>query len=145
MILPIVIGADAPVLRTKAQPVSGATKEVLKLVKDMQETLKHAKGAGLAAPQVGMSQRVILAQIGRRTVTMINPDILSRSTETAVAEEGCLSLPGLWTDVPRAVAITVRYVDEKGQPQERKLENMDARVVQHEVDHLNGVLIVDYR
>ena len=143
--LPIVTGADTPVLRTKTQRVPQVTKDTLKLIKDMKETVKKAEGLGLAAPQIGQSLRVCLAHINGKMTPLINPDIVWRSTETIVMEEGCLSLPGQDVAVARAVEITIVYTDEKGQQQERRLHDLDARVVQHEVDHLEGVLIVDYR
>lgn len=143
-VLPIVTGADTPVLRAKTAPVLKVTKEVLALAKDMHDTVKAADGLGIAAPQVGRSLRLCIAKLGGRLVTLINPVIPWRSPETAVAEEGCLSLPGLWRDVTRPVGIVVTYTDTKGKAQERKLQDIDARVVQHEVDHLDGVLIVDY-
>lgn len=121
------------------------TKEILKLLKDMEETTKAADGLGLAAPQVGLSLRLCLVKLNGRLTPLINPDITWKSTETDTAEEGCLSLPNLWIDVPRAKSVVVRYIDAKGTPQERKLEAMPARIVQHEVDHLEGKLIVDYR
>lgn len=142
--LPIITGADTPVLRTETKRVPKVTKEVTRLVKDMEETMEKANGLGLAAPQVGSSERVCIVRFGGRVTPLINPDITWKSEETAVAEEGCLSLPGIWLDVPRSVSITVKYWDLKGREQERRLTELDARVVQHEVDHLEGVLITDY-
>ena len=111
----------------------------------MQATVKDAEGAGIAAPQVHRNERVCLALINGKMIPLINPEITWRSTETAKMEEGCLSLPGLTIDVPRAVEIRLTYWNEKGEPEERHLHDFDARVVQHEVDHLEGVLIVDYQ
>lgn len=142
--LPIVTGADAPVLRKKTTAVPKVTKEILKLLKDMEDTVLSVEGLGLAAPQVGSSHRVCITKLGDRFVSLINPQITWRGKETAIAEEGCLSLPGLWKDVTRPIEIMVTYLDTKGKQQERKLSEIDARVVQHEVDHLEGVLIVDY-
>ncbi len=142
--LPIVLGADNPTLRTKTKLVGKVTKEIKKLIKDMQETVKVADGAGIAAPQIGQSLRLCLANINGKMTPLIDPKIIKKSDDTIVAEEGCLSLPGLWVDVPRSSAITLTYLDENGREQERHLEEWDARVVQHEVDHLEGVLIVDY-
>lgn len=141
---PIITGENTPVLRTKTKRVPKVTKEVQKLLKDMEDTLAHAQGLGLAAPQIGESLRLCLAKIGGRVTPLINPDILSRSHEKDIAEEGCLSLPGQWVDVPRSVDIVLRYLNARGQEQERKLMGIEARIVQHEVDHLEGVLIVDY-
>lgn len=142
-VLPIVTGADTPVLRAKTAVIPNVTKNVLKLAKDMEDTVKAADGLGIAAPQVGQSLRICIAKLGGKFVTLVNPQITWKSAETSVAEEGCLSLPGLWRDVTRPVGIVVTFTDLKGKGQERKLEGIDARVVQHEVDHLEGVLIVD--
>ena len=111
----------------------------------MKLTVKAADGLGIAAPQVGQSWRVCLARINSKMTPLVNPEITWRSAEIDILEEGCLSLPGIGVEVPRAMAITLRFLDEKGADQERRLTDLDARVVQHEVDHLNGVLIVDYR
>lgn len=121
------------------------TKDIKKLINDMHDTVQKAEGLGIAGPQVNVSHRLCLAQFNGKMNAMINPEILRRSEETSVMEEGCLSLPKINVDVERPVEITVRYLDEKGNEQERMLHDLDARVVQHEVDHLNGVLIVDYR
>ncbi len=144
-LLSIVIGADQPILRTKTTAVPKITKGILKLIKDMEETTVKAKGAGLAAPQVGSSHRLCIAMINRRLTPLINPQITWKSEEEVIAEEGCLSLPDVWLNVPRARAIRVKYIDAKAKEQELQLQNFDARVVQHEVDHLDGILIVDYR
>lgn len=144
-VLPIVIGKDQPILRSPTKPVAKVTKEIVKLLRDMRDTVEHAEGAGIAAPQVGRSERVCLALIAGRMLQLINPKITARSTEKESAEEGCLSLPGIAVSVPRHLSITVSYLDGKGKAQERKLRGFDARVVQHEVDHLEGVLIVDYQ
>ncbi len=143
-ILPIITGADTPVLRTKTKEVSKVTKDIVKLLKDMVETTKAVDGLGLAAPQINQSLRLCICKLGGKFVELINPVITWRSEETDIAEEGCLSLPGLWKDVRRPVGIVVKFLDTKGKQQERKLSAIDARVVQHEYDHLEGVLIVDY-
>lgn len=147
--LPIVIGQEQPVLRAKTKRVQKVTKEVLKLLKDMRDTVRKADGAGLAAPQVNSNLRVCLTLIGGRGegkfVALINPQITWKDDETVLGEEGCLSLPNVWLEVPRHRSIVVRYLDEEGKEQERKLSDFDARVVQHEVDHLDGILITDYR
>lgn len=144
-VLPIVTGADSPILRKKTQKVAKVTKAVLKLISDMEETTIAAKGAGIAAPQIGRSERICIALIGHKLTPLINPEITERSEEKDIAEEGCLSLPDLWIHVPRSLAITLKYTDLHGKDIERKLLGWDARVVQHEVDHLEGVLIVDYK
>lgn len=110
----------------------------------MEETREHAIGAGIAAPQVGRTERVCIAMINGRAVPLINPEIVRRSEEAETAEEGCLSLPDVWVQVPRSREIDLEYQDVKGKHRELTLSDFDARVVQHEVDHLDGVLIVDY-
>ena len=143
-ILPIVIGPDNPILRTKTTKVPKVTKEIKALVKDMIETMHEASGVGLAAPQVARTERICIAVIERKVTPLINPVITKKSKETDIDQEGCLSLPNVWLMIPRSVGITLTYMDLKGKKQERKLEHFSARVVQHEVDHLDGVLIVDY-
>lgn len=110
----------------------------------MQDTTVSADGLGLAAPQVGRLERVCIVKIGDKLTPLINPIITKKSSAVEIGEEGCLSLPNIWLEVPRAASIVVQYLNARGQEQERILEHMDARVVQHEVDHLEGILIVDY-
>jgi len=143
-ILPIETGADNPILRKKTELVPKVTKEILKLLKDMEESMREEEGMGIAAPQVGVSLRVCLAMFNKKLTPMINPQITWKSKETDKVEEGCLSLPGVNVDVTRPTEITVKYLDARGKEQERRLEGVDARIVQHEIDHLNNVLIVDY-
>lgn len=144
MVLPIITGADAPILRTTTKKVAAVTKDVQKLLKDMEATTIAADGLGLAAPQIGSDQRVCVARINGRLTPMVNPEITWKSAITETAEEGCLSLPGTWVPVSRAVEITVTFQNAKGERKELKLADMDARVVQHETDHLDGKLIIDY-
>lgn len=110
----------------------------------MIETMHEASGVGLAAPQVALTERICIAVIEKKVTPMINPVITSRTKEKDIDQEGCLSLPNVWLMIPRSIGITVTYTDLKGRKQERKLEYFSSRVVQHEVDHLDGVLIVDY-
>jgi peptide deformylase len=142
--LPIVTGQDTPVLRAPTKRVGKVTKEILSLIKDMEDTVKKADGLGLAAPQVDQSLRLCLAKIGRKLTPLIDPEITWRGPAMDIAEEGCLSLPGIWMNVARPTEIVVRYTSPKGAQEERRLAGLDARVVQHEVDHLEGILIVDY-
>lgn len=142
--LPILTGANNPILRTKTKPVKKITKDVLKLLKDMEQTTIAAEGLGLAAPQVGHTERVCIVKLHGKLMPLINPQITQRSREQEIAEEGCLSLPNIWVQVPRAVSIVVAYQNAKGAEEERQLEKLEARIVQHEVDHLEGKLIVDY-
>lgn len=121
------------------------TKDILQLLRDMEETMKKAEGVGLAAPQVGQSLRVCIALLNGRVTALINPVIIGKSTEEEIAEEGCLSLPDILIPVPRARTITIRFRNRSGQEQERRYEDIDARIVQHEIDHLEGILITDYQ
>jgi len=110
----------------------------------MEATTKRADGLGLAAPQVGVSLRVCITHFNGKLNPMINPEITWKSEELNTIEEGCLSLPNITVAVTRSTEVIVKYLDAKGNEQERKLANMDARATQHEIDHLNGVMIVDY-
>lgn len=148
MILNIVKGEDQPVLRQKAAQIPGPNNELKKLAKNMIETMENANGIGLAAPQIAISKRMVIVKLttqGKRQliVPMINPQILEFSEETEVKEEGCLSLPDLFLKIRRPKNIKVKFVDLQGDSQILKLEGINARVVQHEIDHLDGILITD--
>jgi peptide deformylase len=136
-------GETNQVLRGTAKPVEQVDEFILELAENMFQTMEKEKGIGLAAPQVGVDKRVIVVMLGKETILMVNPEILSFSAECAVDEEGCLSLPEKFGKVSRAKRIVVRYIDEKGKQQQKELSDLDARVVQHEIDHLNGVLFTD--
>lgn len=144
-ILPIMKGEKNTVLRTKTKDVKKVTKEILTLLQDMEDTMLDAKGAGIAAPQVGRLERVCLVILQQRVIPLINPHITWRSEKTDIAEEGCLSLPDVWIQVRRPIDIVVEFLTPLGKKLELKLSGFDARVVQHEVDHLEGVLITDYQ
>lgn len=144
MVLKIITGADTKILRTKTKRVPAVTKDVQKLLRNMEATTVKADGLGLAAPQIGSNLRVCVARINGRLTPLVNPEIIWKSKITETGEEGCLSLPGVWIPVSRAVEIIVRYQTARGDEKELKLSDMDARVVQHETDHLDGKLIVDY-
>lgn len=144
MVLKIVTGAEKKILRTKTKRVPEVTKEVQALLRDMEATTIKADGLGLAAPQIGSDLRVCVARIKGRLTPLVNPEITWRSKITETSEEGCLSLPGVWVPVSRAVEITVTYQTARGDEKEATLKDMDARVVQHETDHLDGKLIIDY-
>lgn len=144
MIPEIVKGSDNTILRTVSKPISGVTKKTLKFLKDMDAAMEKANGVGIAAPQVGVNDRIFLALLNnKQVVAMINPEIVSMSEETESGEEGCLSLPGYWGPVERALEVTVRYLDEKGNQKTLKLSDFNARIIQHEMDHLNGKLFID--
>src|SRR5438477_9330437 len=142
-ILPIRIFPD-PVLRESTSPVKVVDDSVRKLVADMTETMIDAPGVGLAAPQVGVQRRVLVYRAYEEDPVraLIDPEITKRDGEVT-ENEGCLSIPGLAYPVARAERITVRALDENGNTLEIEAEDFEARVIQHEVDHLDGVLYID--
>jgi peptide deformylase len=138
----VVLGND--VLRRTAEPIKNIGTATAKLSVDMLETLLEAKGLGLAAPQVGVSERLFVVHIADDMPRIfINPEILESSPEAIKYEEGCLSLPGIYADVNRPGAVRVRAWNEKGKPFTLDAEGLLARVIQHEMDHLNGVMFID--
>jgi len=138
-----VVKYPADVLRLVAAPVGRVNKRIRQLIEQMVDATRKAHGIGLAAPQVGISERVIVVSIdGRKLIPLVNPLIL-RAEGEQIGEEGCLSLPGLYGEVLRNAAIEVEALDAEGRPVNLFLEGLSARVVQHEVDHLDGVLFVD--
>jgi peptide deformylase len=119
-----------------------------KFAKDMKMTMIEKDGLGLAAPQVGSNIRMVIVTLNSKSdhetvTTMVNPVILKHGDEIVGAEEGCLSLPGLWMKVERFKNVVVEFMDLEGEKHVLKLENLNARVIQHEVDHLDGVLFID--
>jgi len=132
-----------PVLRQVATPVREITAEIKRIIADMTETMWHQVGIGLAAPQVGLPHRILVMDDGNGGVqALINPVIESRSG-TIREEEGCLSLPGVFGVVERSKTITVRAMDADGEPVSLEATGLKARIVQHELDHLDGVLFID--
>lgn len=134
-----------PVLREKARPVEAITDLHRKLIRDMFDTMREAPGVGLAAPQVGVLERIFVYETEDVSGVLINPTITAYSSELEEGEEGCLSLPGLTYPVERAARVTIEGFDEDG----NHLEIADAvgllsRIFQHETDHLNGVLFIDH-
>ena len=148
-ILPVVLHPDN-VLRQKAAVVTEITPEIVKLLDDMVETMYAEEGIGLAAPQVGVSKRVIVIDVEQEEgqpgnpLRMINPEVIAASETKTVLGEGCLSLPEMRVDVTRPDEVTVRYMDVDGNTQEIHGTELLAKALQHEIDHLNGVLIFDY-
>ena len=132
-----------PVLRKISSPVLGINNIVRHLIKKMSKIMYSRKGIGLAAPQVGTLERVIIADIGEGLISMINPEILTGYGEDYI-DEGCLSLPDTVVNVKRKQSVFVRYLDKNEREKESELDGLTARVIQHEVDHLNGVLIIDH-
>jgi len=147
-----------PVLRHKARMVTNFDNNLQTLVDDMIETMREAPGVGLAAPQVGVSQRVIVVEYAEpeeveegeepievepKLYVMINPEIVKATPETVVGVEGCLSVPLLVGEVERAQEVRIRGFNRRGQPMKLKAEGWLARIFQHEIDHLNGVVFTD--
>ena len=132
-----------PILREKALPVEEVTPEILNLIKDMAETMYTASGVGLAASQVGVPKRIILVD-GEEDglIVLINPMIIKSEGEV-VAEEGCLSVPDIYSQVKRSSKVTVKALNENGDPIEITKEDLIARALQHEIDHLDGILFID--
>ncbi|HEX9109356.1 MAG TPA: peptide deformylase [Longimicrobiales bacterium] len=135
-----------PVLRQKAEPLAAVDADTRKLIQDMFETMYEADGVGLAAPQVGVSQRVIVIDPHEQDVKpfgLVNPVIVQSTRDVERGEEGCLSIPGLKDIVERPAAVVVDGLDAEGQPLHIEAEGLLARVLQHEIDHLDGVLFPD--
>lgn len=133
-----------PVLRQKAAEVDRITGAHRRLVEDMLDTMRSAPGVGLAGPQIGVVERVFVWEVDDEHGAVFNPVISARSEEQVENEEGCLSLPGLYYPVTRAARVTVEGVDENGDPVKLDAEDLLARVCQHEIDHLDGVLFIDH-
>lgn len=135
------------VLRGKGEAVKEFGPELKPLFERMERTMIAAKGVGLAAPQIGLSKQIAIVnpepEDGTKLIKMINPRIVAASKETAKIEEGCLSVPGVRGDVERPECVTVCYQDENGKERTLEAEGLLARIVQHELDHLNGVLFID--
>ncbi|HEY6223653.1 MAG TPA: peptide deformylase [Gemmatimonadales bacterium] len=137
----------SPVLRQRSDPVSGVDDTVRQLIDDLFETMYAAKGVGLAANQIGIAQRVAVVDTGEETpqpVVLVNPRIVHRGDETETAEEGCLSIPEIFGDVERAASIIVEATDRAGVPFRLETSGYQARAIQHEIDHLDGVLFLDH-
>ncbi|HUM16035.1 MAG TPA: peptide deformylase [Candidatus Nitrosotalea sp.] len=132
-----------PILRQVAAPVREITPEIKRIIADMTETMWHQVGIGLAAPQVGLPHRILVMDDGKGGAeALLNPVIETR-TGTVREEEGCLSLPGIFAEVERAKSIKVSAMDIDGQPMSLEVNGLKSRVVQHELDHLDGILFID--
>jgi len=130
-------------LREKSLPVKEITPEILNLIRDMAETMYTASGVGLAAPQVGVAKRIIIIDGEEEgLIILINP-MLVKSEGEVIEEEGCLSIPGVYSEVKRSSKVTVKALNESGEPIEITKEGLLARALQHEIDHLEGILFVD--
>ena len=146
-IIPIVKIPD-PVLRQIAKPVDQITDGVRQLLDDMAATMYDAPGIGLAAPQINASQRLVVIDCGKgdshELFKMVNPAIITLSEDHAVLEEGCLSIPDQTAEVKRPAEVSIRYLDETGAVQTLTADGLLAACIQHEIDHLNGVLFIDH-
>lgn len=143
----IIIAPD-PRLKAKSKPVERVDEAVRALMDDMVDSMHAAKGIGLAAPQVGVLQRVIVVDVSSREEEpdprcLANPEIIWASDEEITQEEGCLSLPEYYSDVVRPAAVHIRYLDAENEIREMKVEGLLATCIQHEMDHLDGILFVD--
>jgi peptide deformylase len=151
-----IVTLPAPILRRKAHPVSTFDQDLQTLIDDMIDTMRDAPGVGLAAPQVGISQRLIVIEYAEppedgdeekevkpRLLVMANPEIIKTSEEKVFGVEGCLSIPGLVGEVERYSMVQVKGLNRRGQPMKVKAEGWLARIFQHEIDHVNGVVFPD--
>ena len=144
----IVIEPD-PILRKKSQVIDKVDDKLRKLLNDMLETMYSAPGIGLAAVQIGILKRLIVIDISKEEekknpIFLINPEIIFQSKDTSIHEEGCLSLPGHFAEIERPAECRIKYIDYDGKKQEMKANGLLATCIQHEIDHLNGVLFIDY-
>ena len=138
-----------PLLRKKCEPLEKVDKDLKKLMNDMLETMYDAPGIGLAAIQIGILKRVVVIDLSKdedekKPIFLINPEIISRSKKTSIYEEGCLSLPGQYFEIERPAECRVKYLDYNGDLKELKADGLLSTCIQHEVDHLNGILFIDY-
>lgn len=133
-----------PILRQSTVPVQRITDELRALAADMFETMHHARGIGLAAPQVGRTERIAVVEIEGEPLVVINPEVVETSSAKAKAEEGCLSIPDIYADVERPKDCVVRAMDLDGNTYEVQATELLARCLQHEIDHLDGKLFLDY-
>ncbi len=142
-----VLETPHPVLREKAAPVPAVTPEIKQLLADMLETMYATNGVGLAGNQVGKLLRVVVIDCGHENpdpIKLVNPEIIARSETMVCHNEGCLSVPREYADVERHERVTVRYTDENGQEKTRAADGLLAIAIQHELDHLEGILFIDY-
>ena len=144
----IVIEPD-PILREKSEILEKVDDELRNLLDDMLETMYAAPGIGLAAVQVGVLKRLIVIDISKEKekknpLFLINPEIISKSKKTSIHEEGCLSLPGHFAEIERPAECQIKFIDYDGKEQELRVNGLLATCIQHEIDHLNGVLFIDY-
>jgi peptide deformylase len=138
-----------PILRKRAKPIERVDSDLRRLMDDMLLTMYDAPGIGLAAPQIGILRRLIVMdpakdEAPKTPMIMVNPEVLARSEEMRVHDEGCLSIPDFTAEIERPAKTRVSFLDRAGKKQEIELEGIWSTLVQHEIDHLNGVLFIDY-
>ena len=133
-----------PILRKKTKPILEFNSKLEKIISEMTEIMQQNDGAGLAGPQVGISQQIFLADDGNGLRVFINPKIIWRSAEKIIIEEGCLSFPGIFLEIERPKEVKIEFSDKNNQKQILKADGLLARIIQHEYDHLQGVLFIDY-
>ena len=138
-----IIKYPSPILRKKCEEVKEITEEIKRLSQEMIETLTKNQGVGLAVPQIGELKRMIVVQTEKGPQTFINPKIIKKTKETIIDEEGCLSFPGLFLKIKRAKWVEIEALNEKGEKIHLKAEGLPARIFQHEIDNLNGILFID--
>lgn len=139
----IITGEKNPILRQKSQPVEHLTKEVRDLIIQMKTIMENNNGVGLAAPQINVSLRIIVFELDNKFYAFINPEIIKSSKETSSIEEGCLSLPNIYGEVERPEKIILKAIDSDGKKIKLKAFGLLARIIQHEIDHLDGILFID--
>ena len=147
-IKPLIILPD-PLLRQVSKPIERVDAETKRLAQDMLDTMYDAPGIGLAAVQIGVGRRMLVIDVSREDeektpLVFINPEILSSSEDRSVYEEGCLSIPDYYAEVERPALVTVKYIDREGKEQTIDAEGLLATCLQHEIDHLNGILFIDH-
>ena len=137
-----------PILRKKCEPLENVDDDVRKLMNDMLETMYKAPGIGLAAIQVGILKRIVVIDVSKEEkkspLFLVNPEIIYKSKNTAVYEEGCLSLPGQFAEIERPAECHIEYIDYDGKEKKLETKGLLATCIQHEIDHLNGILFIDY-
>ncbi|MBI4092746.1 MAG: peptide deformylase [Candidatus Kerfeldbacteria bacterium] len=146
MAVRVIVKLGNPILRIVAQKIAPdrlQTSAIRELIVDLIVTMRQARGIGIAAPQVGVSLQIAIINAKDKPFVIVNPIVTKKSLRSSVAEEGCLSIPGVFGQVRRPENISVAYLDERGQPRTAKASGMLARVFQHEIDHLNGILFID--
>lgn len=132
------------ILREKALSIDEVTNEILNISREMVDIMYTYDGVGLAAPQIGISKKIIVVDYGEGPVTMFNPEIIEISKQQDTAEEGCLSLPDITVPVLRSVKVKIRFTNEENKLSKLNTDSLSTRIFQHEIDHLKGILIIDH-